>query len=123
MTFYADMAAVADELLAELGVTVTLRTVSAGDYDPDTGTAALTTTDQTGNGALFDYGLHASGQSFGEGTMIVSGDKNLLLSPVGITAPAAGGKVIAAGVTWEIVSVKTTAPSGVPVLYEVQLRR
>lgn len=120
---YSDLAVVADQLLAEFGRSVTIRAQAAGTYDPESGSATLTTSDQAGNGAVFDFGLHQSGMAFTAGSMILSGDKQLLLSPVGITAPAPGDLAIIGSETWNIVSVKTTAPAGTAVLYECQLRK
>lgn len=102
---------------------MTVRHRTTGEYDPATGAAAVTTTDEAGKGAVFDFGLHQSGQYFQPGTMIQAGDKQLLLSPVGITAPKQGDEAIIGGVTWAIQSVKTTAPAGEAVLYECLLRR
>lgn len=123
MTLYTDLAAVADELLAEFGQSLTIRRRTSGAYDPATGSATVTTADQSGVGAVFDFGLHQSGQYFQPGTMIQAGDKQLLLSPVGITAPANGDQAIIGGVTWAIQSVKTTAPAGEAVIHECLLRR
>lgn len=123
MSMYSDLAAVADELLAEFGRSVTIRSRAAGNYDPETGSAALTTTDQAGNGAVFDFESHQSGTSFTAGTMILAGDKQLLLSPVGISEPSPGDLAITATGTWNIAAVKSTAPAGVAVLYECLLRK
>jgi hypothetical protein len=123
MSFYSDLAADADLLLAEFGQSITIRRQTAGEYDPETGSAAITTSDEVGNGCVFDFGLHASGQSFSAGSMILAGDKQLLLSPVGIAAPAPGCLAIIGADAWNIVSVKSTAPAGVAVIYECQLRK
>lgn len=123
MTFYADLTADADSLLSEFGQSVTLTHITAGAYDPDTGSVTNTTTTQTGTGAVFDFGLHQSGAAFTAGSMIISGDKQLYLSAVGITAPAAGDQLTIGSDVWSVVSVKTTAPAGTVVLYECQLRK
>lgn len=123
MSFYGDLAITADELLGEFGQGITLRRQNVGGYDPEAGGETVTTTDESGQGAVFDFGLHQSGASFAAGSMIVAGDKQLYLSPVGISAPRAGDLAIIGGEAWSIVSVKSTAPAGVPVLYEAQLRK
>lgn len=123
MTLYTELATVADELLAEFGQAVTIRHRTAGAYDPATGSVTVTTTDETGRAALFDFGLHQSGTSFTAGALIQAGDKQMLLSPVGITAPKPGDHAIAAGVTWNVSAVKETAPAGTVVIYELLLRR
>ena len=118
MSFYGDLALTADSLLLEFGQAVTIRTQTPGEYDPATGTAAITVVDTVGNGCVFDYGSNAI-----DGTMIVAGDKQLLLSPVGMSEPGVDDLAIVGGISWRIVSVKTTAPAGVAVLFECQLRK
>lgn len=120
---YSALATVADELLIEFGRAVTIRRQTAGAYDPATGSATVTTADESGHGAIFDFGLHQAGTQFAAGSMILSGDKQLLLSPTGVTEPKPGHLAIVGADTWNIVSVKTTAPAGTAVLYECQLRK
>lgn len=120
---YIETATDVDELLDEFGQEVTLRTVTTGDYDPATGSASSSSVDSTGTGAEFDFGLHLSGASFTAGTVIVAGDKQLLLSPVGIPEPQQGSFAIIGSVIWSIAAVKVTGPAGVPVLYELLLRK
>lgn len=119
---YLETASDVDELLSEFGQQVTIRTVTTGSYDPSTGSASSSTSDLTGNGVVFDFGLHLSGSSFTAGTMITTGDKQLLLSPMGMPEPKAGSFAIIGGVTWSIAAVKVTGPAGVPVLFELLLR-
>jgi hypothetical protein len=123
MTFYSDLAADADELLAEFGQSIALTHIVPGAYDPSTGSVANTTTTQTGTGVAFDFGLHQSGTAFTAGSMILSGDKQLLLSAVGIAAPVPGDLATIGADVWTIASVKSTAPAGTAVLYECQLRK
>jgi hypothetical protein len=123
MSFYGDLAITADELLGEFGQPVTIRRQTAGGYDPETGSASITTADELGNGAVFDFGLHQSGAEFAAGSLIVAGDKQLYLSPVGVSVPRPGDLAIIGAETWSIVSVKSTAPAGIAVLFECQLRK
>ena len=120
---YLETASDVDELLIEFGQPVTIRTVTTGAYDPATGSVSSSSADVIGNGAVFDFVLHLSGTSFVAGTLIASGDKQLLLSPVGITPPQPGSLVIIGGVTWKIEAVKVTGPAGIAVLYELLLRK
>ena len=130
MTYdYAEDSVVADELLTEYGQAVTLTRSTVGAYDPATGTAAVTTTTQAAIGAVFDYGLHASGATSILGSLIKIGDRQLLLS----TKNAAGGALTApvidestvtiGGVVHTITHVKTLTPSGTAVLYDCNIRR
>ena len=118
MSFYGDLALTADELLAEFGQPITIRTNTPGNYDPDTGTTPIATSDTIGSGCVFDYGTQAI-----DGTLIVQGDKQLYLSPVGMSEPGIDDLAIASGVTWRITQVKAIAPAGVAVLYDCNLRK
>ena len=119
MSFYGDLAKTADELLAEFGRAVTIRINTPGTYDPETGTTTVSTADHIGYGCTFDYGASAI-----DGTMIVQGDKQLYLSPVGMPEPGIDDLAIIDGVTWRITPpVKVIAPAGVAVLYDCNLRK
>jgi hypothetical protein len=119
--FYDEMAGVALDLITEFGLPVTLRTVTPGGYDPDTGeTSAETVTDQIGQGILAEY----TGLDFQANSLIKQGDKKLKLAAKGLTsAPSLLSKVIADGKTWSIVPpLKEINPAGTPLLYELQVR-
>lgn len=120
---YAGTALDVDATLKEFGGPVTLRTVTAAPYNPATGKASSSSQDLPGTGAVFDFALHLSGTAFSPGTLILAGDKQLLLSPVGVTEPQPGSFVIIGTKTWHVVATKTLAPAGIPVLYEVLLRK
>lgn len=122
MTFYSDLADLADELLAEFGQAVTIRHRTPGTYDPATGTTTVTTTEQAGTGAVFEFSLSQAGQYFAPDSMIHAGDKQLLLSPLDITAPDIGDQIVIGSTTWAVQAVKTTNPAGTVVLYELLLR-
>jgi hypothetical protein len=119
--FYDRMAATALRLIAQYGMTVTLRTVTPGAYDPELGeTTPETITEQAGQGVLIEYtGLESQANS-----MIKQGDKKLKLAAKGLTsAPSLLSKVIADGKTWSIVPpLKEINPAGTPLLYELQVR-
>jgi hypothetical protein len=121
MAFYDEMAVMALELITEFGQPVTIRTITVGEYDPDTGTASPDTiTDQTAQGILADY----TGLEFQANSLIKQGDKKLKLAAKGLTsAPSLLSKVIADGKTWSIVPpLKEINPAGTPLLYELQVR-
>ncbi len=83
MEFYARMQATANKLLKGKGQKVTLTRQVSGAYDPVIGQATVTTTIQAGTGAIFDY----ADQNI-DGVLILSGDKQLLLSAVNSTGTA-----------------------------------
>lgn len=119
MSFYKDAQAVANSLLSEYGQSITLTHSTTGNYDPATGTVESTSTTATGRGAVFDY--PASGLSQADGTLILQGDKKLLLSAVGIAAPVLNDLAIANGITYIIKNIKSLNPAGTVVMYECQL--
>lgn len=118
MSFYDDMAATATELLTEFGLPLTLTRQSAGSYDPATGSATITTSTQPAVGLVMSWNSGVI-----DGSMIKAGDKQLLLSATGITAPVLGDTVTFDGVVHTLVDpLKPLSPAGVVVLYECNIR-
>lgn len=69
-----------------------------------------------------------------DGTMILTGDRQALISPVGLSiTPAVGdvlmfngsfaGEVYSDGETWSVSKLDTLAPAGVTVMFDAVLRR
>lgn len=117
--FYDEVAEVADELLAEFGQPCVLISTVNGDYDPSTGGGSVTTTTQPVTAAIFDYP-----QRFIDGTMIRTGDKKVLVSPVGMTGAKPGDVLTdAAGAAFSVVDAKAVAPAGITVLWILQVRK
>ena len=119
---YASIAVLADELLAEFGQPLTITTHVTGEYDPATGLTSFSATSHEGYGAVLDYGLHQSGMGAGGDSLIQHGDKQLLLSPNVITPPLVDDIVTIGQLGYTIKNIKTVAPSGVPVLYDCNVR-
>ena len=120
---YSEIADVADEILEEFGQAVTLTHVEPGEYVPGEG-ITNTTTIQTGTGAVIDWDARQV-----DGTLILIGDKRLLLSPLNtagtvLTAPVLGDTITdAAGIVYTLVApLKTVSPAGTAVLYDFNLR-
>lgn len=116
-----DLANTVDEMLGGFQEVVISR-MSVGSYDPNTGTAPVTTTVETGNGALLEYTMRGDGQSEVNGTSILQGDKKLLLGSVGITKPQINDTIVASGTTYTIKQVKGENPAGVAIYYECNVR-
>jgi hypothetical protein len=118
MTFYSEMADVADDLIIEFGQTVTHRVQSGTAYDPDTGSSSVSYVDSDGHGCMVEFDKDVI-----DGTKVRIGDKLCLLSPIGVTEPKDGDKIVIGSETWSVVPpVSVVAPAGVACLYEVQLR-
>jgi hypothetical protein len=121
MAFYDEMAVMALEMITEFGRPVTIRAITVGEYDPETGTAPPDTiTDQTAQGILLDF----TGQEFQNNSLIKQGDKKLKIAAQGLEwAPDLLNKIIVQGRTWSIVPpLKEINPAGTPILYELQVR-
>lgn len=114
---YDALALTADDLLAEFGQPMTIRHTES-TYDPATGESAQVTTDTVTVGAKFPYGDRQI-----DGTLILSNDEQLYVSPVGVGSIVPGDRVIIGAETYSIVRVKTTAPAGVSVIHECQVRK
>ena len=124
MSFYDEMAAMADEMLREFDKPLTLQQIAPGQYDPGAGASVDTVTDfPAAVGALFDYELLSTGATFMDARLLAVGDKQCYLSPVGVPEPKQGFKVIDGADIWRVMNVKKVAPAGTAVLYELQLRK
>lgn len=122
MTDYSKTAARADQSLRRKGGIVVLRQVVTGEYDPDLGTAPSTTTDYEGTGVKINYEAENI-----DGTLIQTGDQQLLLSPLKrngapMPAPTVDDLVLFGGSSYTVKNVETTAPVDVAVLHALQLR-
>ena len=121
MAFYDEMAVMALEMITEFGQPVTIRAITVGEYDPDTGSAPPDTiTEQTAQGILLDF----TGQEFQNNSLIKQGDKKLKIAARGLAwAPDLLNKVIVQSRIWSIVPpLKEINPAGTPILYELQVR-
>lgn len=122
MTNYAKTAARADQSLRRKGGIVTLRQVVTGEYDTDTGTTAATTTNYDGTGIKIGYSADMI-----DGTLIQSGDQQLLLSPLQrdgspMPAPTSADLALIGTATFVVKSIDKTEPTDTAVLYVLQLR-
>lgn len=122
MADYSKTASRADQSLRRKGGIVVLRQVVTGEYDPELGTAPSTSTDYEGTGVKINYETQNI-----DGTLILAGDQQLLLSPLQrngapMPAPTAADLVLFGGDSYTVRAVETTAPVDVAVLYTLQLR-
>jgi hypothetical protein len=117
---YDEIAATADELLAEFGQQCVLGSVTDGAYDPATGEAGTTMTPQPVTAAIFAYP-----QRYIDGTLIRTGDKRALVSAVGLTVTPKPGDALTdgAGAAYQVIDAKEVAPAGSVVLWVLQVRK
>lgn len=111
------------------GQTIILTRVTPDDYDKTTGTIPAVTTTQTTSGAVFEYNTFIrSGVRNEPGTLILAGDKQLLMSPfradgTPLDPPAVNDTVaLADGSVFTITSLAPLSPAGTPVYFECNIR-
>jgi len=115
---YSSTQATADRLITKFGQSVVITNKSAGAYDPSTGTSSSVTTTQNAVAAIFDRGSNEI-----DGTLILTGDKKMLFSAVGITKPEINDTVLVGSVTYTIKDpIKELNPAGTVIMYECNLR-
>lgn len=127
--FYDDMVSAADDLLQEFGQAVTLTNPGAAGYDTTTGKPAGSPTTQDGFGAVFDYSTFIrSGLRDVPGSLILAGDRQLILSPLkadgtALTKPEPNHTVtLASGATYTITAVAPLEPGGTAVYFDCNIR-
>lgn len=123
--FYDRMAATALRLIAQFGQTATLTETTEGEYDPVTGigTDPVTLT-QSGQAILLDYTVQEAGIINASGSLVQQGDKKIMLAAKGLTwPPTLVTTILADGLTWTIVNIKSTNPAGTLLVYELHGRR
>lgn len=114
---YAQSAATVQRLLTRFGAAATLKSQTAGAYNPATGQAPVTTFSQGCVACMFDVD-----QKLVDGTNIIAGDKTALVSTINVLAPVPGHVFTWQGKDYRVVTVKTLAPAGVNVLHELLVR-
>lgn len=119
MTFYEEIAATVQEILAEFGAPAQVtRTEQGGEYDPDTGDYVTTTVTQDVTSVVFPVD-----QKLVDGTTVLATDEQAYLSAVGLTIPEPTQKLAWAGKTYTIMRVENLAPAGTSVLVTMIVRR
>jgi hypothetical protein len=123
--FYDRMAATALRLIERFGQTATLTEVTAGEYDPVTGIdSEPVTLTQPGQVILLDYTVQEAGIINAAGSLVQQGDKKIMLAAKGLEwPPMMTTAILADGLTWTIVNIKSTNPAGTPLVYELHGRR
>ena len=115
----------AHDMIEAKGQTVTLTRNASGAYNPATGTAAITTTTQTGKGVIlpFAQGIRKRGDS-----NVTAADRYCILSGLNsagaaLTEPKVDDKLTdSANNAYTITEVSPLEPAGLPVIYELTIR-
>ena len=123
MTDYTIDRTEAADMIADFGQAVTLTRRASGTYDPATGSAAITTSTQSGKGVILP--LSAFRKS---GDSIIEGDQQFLLSALTstgtvLTAPHVNDTVtLADGNVVTIIALDPLTPAGTSILYDCIVR-
>lgn len=118
---YAKSAATALGLISKFGGNVVLKRRQTTNYNPTTSEAIASGVQETVKGAILPYAPYVIASS---GGTIKQEDQRLMLAPQGIDKdPEPLDEVVVGNRNYTIVSVQKIAPSGVPVLYDMQVRR
>lgn len=125
---YDEAKALAAEMLAPRsrggnGLELSLIRVTTGEYDPDTGTTPVTTTQYDGSGFRENYK-----QSDIDGSRIKQGDVKILISPLLLDGtdtprPISQDKILFDGDTYTVQNVDPWDYAGLAVGFSVQARK
>lgn len=111
----------ATDLIAKNGKSVTYTSITAGGYNPASGSSGSTAIAVTVKVLVEDYSLHSSGAGFSTG-LILSGDKKFSIAAVGLTKPKPGDTITLDGVIFIIVRVTETWSGELISIFECQAR-
>jgi hypothetical protein len=115
MTFYLSIQAIASDLLAQFGQSLTIRRQTAEVYDPESGSVMISTPVSLQTLGIF--------QSINKNLFsnIEVGDRQVALSAA--IEPLQGDELLIGGDAWAISEISAAAPAGVPLVYFARVRR
>ena len=117
MTLANPLRKVASKLMAKFGGVVTINRVTAGVYNPTTGTASETVAGTAVRGVLEDVNVREVND------LIQSGDKRLTVAAADVAAvPSTADRVLISGVTHQVIRVATIEQDNTPITHELILR-
>jgi hypothetical protein len=117
MTLANPLRKVASKLMAKFGGEVTINRVTAGAYNPTTGTASETVAGTVVRGVMEDVNVREVND------LIQSGDKRLTIAAADLTAaPSTADRVVVGTVTHQIIRVATIEQDNTPITHELILR-
>ena len=108
---------VASKVIAKFGGEITIRRITAGVYNPTTGTASESIADTELRGVLEDVNVREVND------LIQSGDKRLTVAAADVAAvPSTADRVLIGGITHQIIRVTTVEQDNEPITHELILR-
>jgi hypothetical protein len=108
-----------DHLLDDLGQAMTLQRITAGAYDPTTGTTSSdTTTNYAGKGRLGDYDDRVI-----DGTLIKAGNRRCTFLPDDKSiVPQVGDKIVVGATTYQVMQpIKSRDINGIYIAHTFQV--
>lgn len=120
MSFYANAASVAKKQTESKGRNVTLRRNTEGTYDPAADTiSGASTADETIKAVITEYE-----QGEIEETIIVRGDKKVLIAATSLSSPPDHNDIIVDGSQqYRIVHIQAVQPGDTLLLYKLHVRK
>ena len=110
------------KLIEKFGKQITLRFVSAGAYDPDTLSSAITPTDQTVRAIIEQY--RARFQMGETGSAVREGDRQAWIAAKGLTrAPTTADRVVIDSEEYEILNLDPVYSGDQVAIYALHVRR
>lgn len=110
----------AARLITAKGQALTITRRAAGAYDPATGAATITTSNQSGHGVILPLSPFRKSLD----SLIAIGDQQLLLAALNITAPHVDDTVTDVnGNVWSIIAIDPLNPDGIDILFDCIIRR
>jgi hypothetical protein len=117
MSLASSLGKVAGKLVDKFGGAVTLRRITPGTYNTETGRSGETVVDVQLQGVLQDVTRREIGD------LVQAGDKRLLIAATAVaTAPTTADRVIINGRSLQVVEVRTVEQDNTPITYELLLR-
>lgn len=117
MALSSSLRKVANKVVGKFGGDVTVRIVTSGTYNAQTGTVGESESDTTVKGVLSDVALREVNE------LVQAGDKRLVIAASAVTtAPKPKDRVVIAGVVHQVVQVNTTEQDNTAIVYELVLR-
>ena len=117
MTLANPLRKVASKLMNKFGGVVTINRVTAGVYNPTTGTASEAVAGTVVRGVLEDVNVREVND------LIQSGDKRLTVAAADVAAvPSTADRVLISGVTHQIIRVTTIEQDNTAITHELILR-
>ena len=121
MSLYSELAATANELLAEFGQKVVVTNFEMGAEDPSSGVVTQVSSQFTTVGVLLDYDYRNFGDSTNTYQQTSSSDKRVLIT--GTKVINTGDLIFIDNTLYKAYVVKSVNPAGTRVLYDIWVQK